>query len=175
MRASRGIFSLDVVRRRLRLWLGIFALSRRVRNLEEWRDTMALTREDIERLQAVTSRIAARVASLLDKIDELGTGNDDEVRAAAKLEAAQEASAELRPFVDQLEALGSDATNPIPEPAPDQAPVEPGPDVTPPENLDTVTEPAPDAGDQGTSQPGPGEPVVTEGTTDAAGGSSEPR
>lgn len=162
-----GADILFAFRKRLRRWLGIAAIQRQVRDLEIAQKTlrsdleagMALNKEDVERLNAATSRIAARFASLLDTIDQLGTGNDDEVRAQAKLEAAQEASTELRPLVEQLEALGADATQIVPEPTPEQVPVAPGPDVAPVENLPG----APSETVGGESQPGPTQPgdVVT--------------
>jgi hypothetical protein len=123
---------LGSLRKALRRWLGIAAIQRQVRDLE---NMMAISSEDLERLNAATSRIAARVASLLDQIDALGTGNDDEVRAAQKAADIQQASADLRPLIEQLEGLGADAAEPVPTPEPEQVPVEPGPDVTPVENL----------------------------------------
>lgn len=121
------------IRRKLRRWLGIAAIQRQLRDLE---DRMTVSDEDLARINAATSRIAAKVAALLDKIDELGTGNDDEVRAAQKLEDTQTASNELRPLIEQLEGLGADAQTPVPDPGDGQVPVEPGPDVPPVENPD---------------------------------------
>jgi hypothetical protein len=134
------------LRKRLRRWLGIAAIQRQVRDLENAHKAlksdleagMAVTTADLERLNAATSRIAARVASLLDQIDQLGTGNDDEVRAQAMQEALLQSSSELRPVIEQLEALGADATNVVPEPSTDQVPVAPGGDVAPVENLADV-------------------------------------
>lgn len=152
------------LRKRLRRWLGIAAIQRQVRDLE---DGMAISSADLERLNAATSRIAARVASLLDQIDELGTGNDDEVRAQAQQESIQQASADLRPVIEQLEALGADAATVVPEPAPEQVPVEPGPDVTPVENLPEAEAPADAAPvDEGTTVPADEVP--------AAGGDTAP-
>lgn len=159
----------STVRKRLRRWLGIAAIQRQVRDLEiahaslksDLEAGMAITAADIERMNAATSRIAARIATLLDQIDQLGTGNDDEVRAQARVEALQESSAQLRPLLEQLEALGADATNVVPEPGQDQVPVAPGGDVAPVENLATVDTPAQDtpapapAQDE-TATPGPG-------------------
>lgn len=104
---------------------------------------MAISTADLERLNAATSRIATRVAALLDQIEVLGTGNDDEVRAQAQLDAVLQSSAELRPVIDQLEALGADASTPVPDPTdPGQVPVEPGTDVPPVENLPVEETPA---------------------------------
>ena len=124
----------------LRRWLGIAKfqkttrerladLERRHTSLEE---TVAISQEDLDRLNAATSRIAARVTSLLDQVDALGSGNDDQVRQ--QLADVQAASSQLRPVLEQLEARGADATNVVPEPTPEQVPVEPGPDVAPVEN-----------------------------------------
>jgi hypothetical protein len=121
------------IRRKLRRWLGIAAIQRQLRDLE---GRVTVSAEDLERLNAATSRIAAKVAALLDKIDELGTGNDDDVRAQQKLEDAQQASVELRPLIEQLETLGADAQQPVPDPGDGQVPVDPGPDVPPVENPD---------------------------------------
>ncbi|MFA7264912.1 MAG: hypothetical protein WC054_01130 [Candidatus Nanopelagicales bacterium] len=173
---------IEKVRKLIRRWLGIAAIQRQVRDLE---GQVAVSSADLERLNAATSRIAARVNSLLDQIDVLGTGNDDEVRAQAQLDAVLESSAQLRPVLEQLEALGADATNPVPEPEPEQVPVEPGPDVPPVENAgdgetgenvppaEPVEEPAPadggtvvpaeeapDAG--GDTAPGPDEVPVSD-------------
>lgn len=130
---------LGVLRKRLRRWLGIAAIQRQIRDLE---GKMAISSADLERLNAATSRIGARLASLLDQIDALGTGNDDAVRAQAQQESIQQASADLRPLIEQLEALAADATEVVPEPAPEQVPVEPGPDVAPVENLPEADAPA---------------------------------
>lgn len=115
------------LRKWIRRWLGIAAIQRQIRDLEGQMGSIP----EIDRLNAATTRIAARFSELLDRIDELGTGNDDEVRAAARAEALQQASVELRPLVEQLETLGADAAQPVPEPTPEQVPVEPGPDVAP--------------------------------------------
>jgi hypothetical protein len=118
-------------RKLLRRWLGIAAIQRQVRDLET---DVAISKEDLDRLNAATSRIAARVGSLLDQIAQLGTGNDDDVRSAQQLADVQAASEDLRPVIEQLEALGADAQQPVPEPTPEQVPVEPGPDVPPVQN-----------------------------------------
>ncbi len=128
------------VRKRLRRWLGIAAIQRQIRDLEE-KSKMAVSKEDLERLNAATSRIAARVASLLDQIEALGTGNDDAVRQTAQLEAIQQASTDLRPVIEQMEALAADASEVVPEPTGEQVPVEPGPDVAPVENVNEPTVP----------------------------------
>jgi hypothetical protein len=144
------------IRRKLRRWLGIAAIQRQLRDLE---GRVTVSAEDLERINAATSRIAAKVAALLDKIDELGTGNDDEVRAQAQLEATQQASAELRPLIDQLETLGADAAQPVPDPGDGQVPVEPGPDVPPVENPDDGGL-NPGTGDGSAGDPIADEPVV---------------
>lgn len=125
----------------VRQWLGVTGISQsqqlsqdRINTLEE---QMAVSQEDLDRINAATSRIAARVSSLLDIIDTLGTGNDDAVRAQAQQDAVLQASADLRPVIEQLESLGADASNVVPEPTAEQVPVEPGPDVAPVENAGT--------------------------------------
>lgn len=138
------------LRKALRRWLGIAAMQRQIRDLE---GLMAVLPE-VERLNAVTTRLAGRFSDLLDQIDALGTGNDDEVRAAAKAEALAQAGAELRPLIDQLDSLGADATAPVPEPAPGQVPVEPGPDVAPVANTDEAAAAGDGGVPQSESQPG---------------------
>lgn len=150
----------------LRRWLGIAkfqkrTLSRLTRLEDKYsmlEEAVAISQEDLDRLNAATSRIAARVNSLLDQIDALGTGNDDAVRAEQQLADVQAASSQLRPVLDQLEALGADATNVVPEPTPDQVPVEPGPDVAPVEN------PGPPSGSDPVFTPGDGTVVTDPGT-----------
>jgi hypothetical protein len=152
-----------VLRKRLRRWLGIAAIQRQIRDLE---GKVAISSADLERLNAATSRIAARVSSLLDIIDGLGTGNDDEVRAATRQEEILQASADLRPVIEQLEALGASATEPVPTPAPDQVPVEPGPDVAPVEDLPVAPVEAPveeAPADPGTGTVVPADEVVPAG------------
>ena len=166
------------IRRKLRRWLGIASIQRQVRDLE---GRVTISAEDLERINAATSRIAAKVAALLDKIDELGTGNDDEVRAQALLEATQQASTELRPLIEQLESLGADAQQPVPDPGDGQVPVEPGPDVPPVENPDDGgLDPGP--GDGSSDDPIADEPDPTQTTPDdtipatdgGQGGTSQP-
>lgn len=145
---------LDDLRIRIRRWLGVSQFQKSTRNrLMDLEKNMAVSQEDIERLNAATSRIASRVASLLDQIDALGSGNDDVVRSEQQLADVAQASADLRPVIEQLEALGADASNVVPEPTPEQVPVEPGPDVAPVENAGgagdgtVVTDPAPAPGE----------------------------
>lgn len=144
---------LDDLRLKVRRWLGVSQFQKSTRNrLDTLEDKVAVSQADLERLNAATSRIAARVSALLDQIDQLGTGNDDEVRAQALQDAVLQSSADLRPVIEQLEGLGADASNPVPAPAPEQVPVEPGPDVAPVENGEAaapgqvVTDPAPAPG-----------------------------
>ena len=138
---------LDDLRIRARRWLGISQLSKSTRvRIDALEAKVAVSQEDLARLNAATSRIAARVNSLLDQVDALGSGNDDQVRQAQQVADIQTASEQLRPVLEQLEALGADAQNPVPAPTPEQVPVEPGPDVAPVENTGgegtVVTDPA---------------------------------
>jgi hypothetical protein len=149
---------LDDLRIRLRRWLGVIELTKAHNQLTKstrakftkLEEQMAISTDDVARLNAATSRIAARVQSLLDQVDSLGTGNDDQVRQAQQVADIQAASEQLRPVLEQLEALGADATNVVPAPTPEQVPVEPGPDVAPVENGGgdgtVVTDPAPTPG-----------------------------
>lgn len=123
----------------LRRWLGITQFQKKTRDrLATLEEKVAISQEDLDRLNAATSRIAARVNSLLDQVDALGSGNDDAVRQEQQLADVQAASSQLRPVLEQLEALGADASNVVPEPTPEQVPVEPGPDVAPVENAGEV-------------------------------------
>jgi hypothetical protein len=79
---------------------------------------MAEDREMIDRLNTAGSKLAAKLAALLDRVAQL----DDEVAADAKADAEA-----LRPAVEFLEQLGADASTPVPDV--DPVPSEPDPQV----------------------------------------------
>lgn len=107
------------------------------RLLAPWRETparmaileaqVAADTEMIARLNAATSKVAAKLTALLDKVAQLDSD------AAADAQADAEA---LRPAVEFLENLGVDGQDPVPseDPVPsDPTPVDGG-DIVPPDN-----------------------------------------
>jgi hypothetical protein len=68
----------------------------------------AQTRNPLADLNATTDMVAARLATLLQRIAAMPAGVADEV---------QQAAAELEPYVAILEQLGADPDNPVPAPA----------------------------------------------------------